>query len=149
MRVILLQDIPGAGKKWEVKEVKGGYGRNYLLARHLAIPATASALKDVKLKQKQEAEKKVVQEDLLLKSLKGLEGSLITIERKASEKGHLFDGVDIKEIGEIIKEKAKIEIPLEWIKLEKTIKETGKHKIAVQTGKREASFEIEIKESNA
>ncbi len=48
MKVILLQDVPGVGKKWEVKEVKNGYAGNYLLPRNLAVMATPGALKDVK-----------------------------------------------------------------------------------------------------
>lgn len=144
MKIILLQDVPEVGKKWETKEVKGGYARNYLLTRGLATLATPGALKDIELKQKQEVQKKAIQEDLLLKSFDSLRDSVFTIARKANEKGRLFDGLDIKEVGEILKEKLKIEIPLEFVKLEKPIKAIGKYKISVQKGDREIFFEIEI-----
>lgn len=163
--MILLQDVPGVGKKWEAKEVKGGYARNYLLVRNLAAIATQSALKDVKLKQEQEAQKSAIQKDLLEKTIDSLQDKVFIIERKANEKGHLFDGVDAREIAEILKEKfppkarfagaiarradqplaEKIEIPFEYIKLEKPIKEIGKHEIMVQKGDRQVSFQIEIK----
>jgi large subunit ribosomal protein L9 len=144
MEVILLQDVPGIGKKWEVKNEKGGYARNYLLARKLAILATPKALKDAKLKQEQEAQKRAVKEDLMEKSLESLKDVVLTIERKANEKGHLYDAVDAREIAELLKEKLKGEIPLEYIKLEKPIKELGKHEIMLQKGEQQATFQIEI-----
>ncbi len=145
MKVILLEDISGVGKKWEIKEVKDGYGRNYLLARNLVKIATAGVLEDAKLKRRQEVQRRAIQENLLQKSLESLKDSVITIERKANEKGHLFDGLDVREISGILEEKLKAEVPLEYIKLEKTIKEIGKHKIAIRKGDWETSFEIEIK----
>lgn len=144
MRIILLQDVPNVGRKWEVKEVKGGYGRNYLLPGKLAVLATAKTIKEAELKQKQEAQKRAVQEKLLEKSLESLRDFTFIIEKKANEKGHLYDALDVKEITELLKEKLRGEIPLEYIKLERPIKEIGKHKITVQKGEREASFEIEI-----
>jgi large subunit ribosomal protein L9 len=145
MKVILTQDIPGVGKKWEVKDVKPGYGRNYLLSRNLAIPATDGNLKDIQLKQKQDVQKRAVQKDLFEKSLGSLRDFTFVIERKANEKGHLYDAVDIKEIAGLLKEKIKAEIPFEYIKLDKPIKEIGKHKVAIQKGDLETPFEIEIK----
>lgn len=145
MKVILLQDVPGVGKKWEVKEVKNGYAGNYLLPRNLAVMATKGALKDIKLRQAQEAQKRAVQEDLLGKSFESIRDTVLIIERKANEKGHLFDGVDVKEIAELLGEKIKADVPAESINLEKTIKEIGKHKISIQKGDLEVPFEIEIK----
>ena len=145
MKIILLQDVAGVGKKWEVKEEKGGFSRNYLLARNLAILATPKTLKDAKLKQEQGTQKRALHEDLLGKSLESLKDSAIIIERRANEKGHLFDGVDAKEIAELLKEKLKGEISPDYIQLEKPIKEIGKHEITVQKGDLKVSFQIEIK----
>lgn len=145
MRVILLQDVAGVGKKWEIKEVKNGYAGNYLLPRNLAVMATERALKDLKLKQAQEVQKKAIQEDLFGKSLESVRDTVLVIERKTNEKGHLFDGVDAKEIAGLVEEKTKIKIPAEYINLEKTIKEVGKYKISIRKGDREVPFEIEVK----
>ncbi len=145
MKVILLQDVAGVGKKWEVKEVKNGYAGNYLLPRNLAVMATKGALKDIKLKQTQEAQKKAVREDLFGKSLESLRDAVLVVERKANEKGHLFDGVDAKEIAGLVEEKTKIKIPAECVNLEKAIKEVGKYKISIRKGDQEVPFEIEIK----
>lgn len=145
MKIILLKDVPGVGEKWDVKKVKGGYARNYLIINGLAIMATKKALKEAQIKKEREKQNKAVRENLFEKSLDSLKESNLIAEKKANEKGHLFDGVDAREIAEIIKEDLKIEIPPEYIKLEKPIKEIGKHEIVVQKGEREINFQLEIK----
>jgi large subunit ribosomal protein L9 len=145
MKIILLQDVAGTGKKWEVKEVKGGYFRNFLLPNNLAVLATPKTLKDIEIKKEQETQKRVLQEKLLEKSLETFRDSVLTIERKANEKGLLFDKLDTKEIRDLLGEKTKVEIPAECIKLEEPLKETGRHKITVQYKDREIPLEIEIK----
>ncbi len=145
MKVILLRDVPDVGRKWDIKEVKAGYGRNYLLAQNLAVLATPKSLKTVKARQEQDTQNKALEDNLLEKTLDSLKKSVFVIEKKANEKGHLFDGVDMKEISALLGKKLKIVIPVEYIKLEKPIKEIGKHKITVAKGDHEAVFEIEIK----
>ena len=144
MKVILTQDVPGTGKKWDVKEIKGGYARNYLLPANLAVLATRKAIKDAELKKTQEIQKKEIQEDLLEKSLDSLKDFILVIERKTNEKGRLYDAVDVKEIAELLAEKLKSEILPECVKIEKPIKETGKYEIAVAKGDRKVPFQIEI-----
>ncbi len=109
MEVILTQDVPGVGKKWEVKEEKGGYARNYLLARGLAILATPQAIKNSNLKKGYEAKKRAIQDDLFEKSLVSLQDFTFVIEKRVNDKGHLYDAVDIKEIAGLLKEKLKAE----------------------------------------
>jgi large subunit ribosomal protein L9 len=145
MKIILTQDVTGVGKKWEVKEVKGGYARNYLLPANLAVLATPKTIKDAKLKQERESQKMALRKDLLEKSLESLRNFTFVIERKANEKRHLYDAVDVKEIAELLGEKLKSEIPPECIKLDEPIKEIGKHKITVQKEDFKTSFEIDIK----
>jgi len=132
MKVILLQDVPGTGRKYDVKEVKDGYGRNFLIARNLAKPATAQAIKKLEEQKKIFDEEKKIQEDLLEKTLAGLENLKITIDAKENEKGHLFAGIHAKEIKEALKKQHHLEIPEDMIELNKPIKETGEHKIKIK-----------------
>lgn len=145
MKVILSQDIAGLGKKWDVKEVKRGYGRNFLLLRNLAVLATKKSIDNAKIRQEQELQEKSLKEDLLKKTLDSFKNSIILLERKANEKGHLFDGVDTRELAEIINEKFKIKIPVDYIKLEKPLKETGVHQVIIKSGGYEALLQVEIK----
>ncbi len=132
MKVILLQDVPGTGRKYDVKEVRDGYGRNFLIARNLAKLATPQAIKKIEEEKKIQEEERKIQEDLLEKTLAGLENLKITIDAKENEKGHLFAGIHIKEIREALKKQHHLEIPEDMIELNKPIKETGEHKIKIK-----------------
>jgi large subunit ribosomal protein L9 len=132
MKIILLRDVPNVGKKYEVKDVSDGFGRNFLLARNLGEIATIQAIQGIEKKRAQDNQMKEVDKDILEKNIEALEGIKISIKEKANEKGHLFAAVHIKEIAEILKKEKHIEIPEEMIKLKKPIKEKGEHKIKVK-----------------
>ncbi len=132
MKVILLQDVPNVGKKYEVKNVSDGYGRNFLLAKNLAKIATIQAIQAAEKEKKRTEGEKKLHEDLLGKNLEDLEGLKIEIKAKVNEKGHLFAAIHPEEISKILKEQEHLEIPAEMIKLEKPIKEIGKYKIKVE-----------------
>ncbi|MBU2633119.1 50S ribosomal protein L9 [Patescibacteria group bacterium] len=131
MKVILLQNVTGLGQKDDVKEVKVGYWRNSLLPQGLAIEATESLLKQAEIRKEKEKEAKEYEKKQFTKLLEGLKDQTLVIERKADDTGSLFDGIDTKELAEIIKEKMRFEIPAEIIKLEKPIKKTGIHEVPV------------------
>ncbi len=131
MKVILIKDVSGLGRKYDVKDVSDGYAHNFLIARKLAEPATLKKIEATKVKEKQVEQLKKVDENILEKNLQALEGLKVSIEEKANEKGHLFSGIHKEEIIKILKEKNHIEIPEGLIDLEQPIKETGEHKISV------------------
>ena len=132
MKIILLRDVPNVGKKYEVKDVSDGFGRNFLLARNLGKIATTQTIQGIEKKRTQDNQMKEVDKDILEKNIAALKGIKISIEEKANEKGHLFAAVHAKEIVKILKEQEHIEIPEEMIKLEQPIKERGEHKIKVK-----------------
>ncbi len=120
------------GKKYEVKNVSDGYGRNFLLARNLAKLATTQTIQSIEKEKKRTEGEKKLHEDLLIKNLEGLENLKIEIKAKANEKGHLFAAIHPKEISKILKEQKHLEIPAEMIESEKPIKEIGEYKIKVE-----------------
>lgn len=132
MKVILVQDVPNVGKKYDVKNVSDGYARNFLFLRHLAKMATTQAIQEIEKIKKQSEQKRQIQQDILEKNLKSLEGLKITIKEKANEKGNLFAAVSPVEISKVLKEEKNIDIPAELIELEKPIKEKGEYKIKVK-----------------
>ncbi|MEK7661910.1 MAG: 50S ribosomal protein L9 [Patescibacteria group bacterium] len=138
MKIILLKDVPGVGRRYEVKEISPGYARNFILPKGLGEPATEAAMKRVKtLSVQAEAEHKI-QEELLRKNVESLDGKRIEVKEKANELGHLFAGIHIKEIEKLFKEKLHAEIPLHFIKLDKPIKEIGTFKIEIDSGSSKA-----------
>lgn len=129
MKVILVADIPGLGKKNEVKEVKDGFGRNFLLARKLAIMATYPALKELearKIKEEKQEEKKKEAIKTIFEKIKNRE---FEIKENANEKGELFGSVGKEKIFEALKNQGFEGIKEEYVKLDKPIKSVGEYKI--------------------
>ena len=125
MKVILLGDIKGVGKKDQVIEASDGYARNMILPKKLGVEATSKNLNDLKL-QKANAEK-VAQENLEAAQAfaKDLETKEIILTLKVGENGKIFGGVTSKEISEGLKKDYKIEIDKKKIILSETIKTLG------------------------
>jgi large subunit ribosomal protein L9 len=140
MKVVLLKNVDNLGQAGEVKEVKLGYWRNFLMPNGLAAVATPGVLKDLELKEKMKSGKKEEFEQEISKSLPALKDQTITVQLKADQKGSLFAGVDAQKISQFIKEKLDINIPAEIIGIKKPIKEIGLHKVPIQ----DIEFNLEI-----
>ena len=134
MKIILLKDVPGVGRRYEVKEISPGYARNFILPNKLGEPATDTALKRVKTLSAQAETEHKIQDELLRKNVESLDGQQVSIKEKANELGHLFAGIHVKEIEKLLKEKLHAEVPLHFIKLDKPIKEIGSFKIEIDSG---------------
>lgn len=141
MKVILLKDVENVGKKYEVKDVKPGFARNFLIAQDLAKLATESNLEW--LESQREVIQKEAEEDLkasqeLASKLDDLE---LVIVDKVNEEGHLFDSVNAQKISEKLKEMG-FEVKKSQINLEKPIKEVGEFAVKITL---EHNLEAEIK----
>ncbi|HCF82932.1 MAG TPA: 50S ribosomal protein L9 [Ruminococcaceae bacterium] len=119
MKVILLQDVQGTGKKGEIKEVKEGYARNFLIKKGLAQEANAKNL-NLLQGQKDSAQHKIDVDTANAKAIaEALEGKTISVKAKAGQNGRLFGTVTSKEVSAAIKkslsldvDKKKINIPM-------------------------------------
>lgn len=130
MKVILLKDIENLGKKYEVKEIKPGYARNFLIPKNLVKLATKQNLKWLKgqmeiLEKKAEEDLKKAQE--LASKIDGIE---VNIRVKVGDNGQLFESVNNVKISEELKE-MDFEVKKSQIKLEKPIKEIGEFPVKV------------------
>ena len=125
MKVILLNDVKGVGKKDEIINANDGYARNFLLPKGLAVEANNSNLAKLKAKQDSKAFQKEENKKEALKIKEKLENITIKIEVKAGENGKIFGGVTSKEISEQIKNQYKIELDKKKIELKDTIKTVG------------------------
>lgn len=144
MKVILKKDISGLGRKYDIKNVSDGYASNYLIPNKLAEYASPEALKKAEIaKAATEGEMKV-QENLMMKQIEALKGVKIVLEKKANEKGHLFEKIHPEEIVAALKEQARVEISKESIKISEPIKEIGEHTLTVEVGKSRGEFTISI-----
>jgi large subunit ribosomal protein L9 len=144
MKVILLQDIKKVGKKFETKTVANGYALNFLIPRKLAEVSTESSLKKVESQKVKMAAEIKIQEDLLMKNLKNIDGISISISQKASEKGHLFKGIHKEDLIEAIKAQTKLDITPEYIVLEKPLKEVGEFTVEAKVQDKTAKFKVVV-----
>jgi len=142
MRVIFLSDVPGAGKRYDLKEVNDGYATNFLLPRKLAVFASPKAVAELEARKEKIMLEREMQTDLLLKNLKEIKGKSVTIRAQASEKGHLFSAIHKKEIIEALREQHHASVAEEFINLPKPIKEIGEHEIQVSSGGKKSSFKL-------
>ena len=143
MKVILLADVQGLGKAGDIKEVKNGYGFNYLLPEGLADLTTPGAVKQAErfvAKRKEEAAKTVSEYQTLAASLSGKK---VTIKSK-SEKGKLFGSIGREEIATAL-EAMGVVIDKQTLVLEKPLKEVGEFPLEAQLGHGvKASFTVVI-----
>lgn len=132
MRVILLENVPKVGQKYDVKDVSDGYGRNFLIKQGKAKLATEKEEKYLAEQKKYAEAEQNIQHDLLVKNIQELEGKEVHVRAKANEKGHLFASVHPEDISKAIKQELGIDIPTAYIE-SSSIKETGEHAVPVQT----------------
>ena len=125
MKVLLLKDVKGTGKAGEVKEVKDGYGKNFLIGKGLALKATDEVLEQYAKEQAEIAAQEAAQIAAAQEIAQKLEASKFTIKHKVGANGHLIGSVTNKEIAEVLKEQADIEIDKKQITLQAKIKTEG------------------------
>jgi large subunit ribosomal protein L9 len=147
MKVILLKDVPSLGKKYDVKTVSDGHALNFLIPNNLVQKADEAQIKKVEALKAQESERRKKHEEALSKILASLDKMVIEIEAKASAKGHLFAGVHKEEIAPEISKRIGMEIPQDYIILDKPIKEVGEQIVEIKVGDKSAKIKIVVKSS--
>ena len=125
MKVILLDNIKGVGKKDEIINASDGYARNYLFPKKLAIEANSENLSTLKAKQNAVKYKKGQEKEEAIKISNKLKEITLAIKVKAGENGKIFGGVTAKEISENLKTQYNIEIDKKKINVTETIKQIG------------------------
>lgn len=131
MKVILLQDVPGTGKKNQIINVSDGFARNYLLPRKWAREATPQAVAEVErrneLERAKEAAKRQEAEDLA----RQLKEKVIALEAKGGEKGRLYGSVTSQEIAEALYRQHDIQLDKRKIELPEPIRTAGDSQVTV------------------
>ena len=125
MKVILLENIKGVGKKDDIINANDGYARNFLFPKNKAVEANATNLAKLKAKQNSENHKKEVEKSEAEKLKEKLENISLRIEVKAGENGKIFGGVTANEVSDELKKQKNIDIDKKKILLKETIKTVG------------------------
>ncbi|MCX8081851.1 MAG: 50S ribosomal protein L9 [bacterium] len=134
MKVIFIKDLPDIGKKGEIKDVKPGYARNFLIPKGIAIEATPENISQLEKQEQQLVSKKNKALSRAKEIKKVLQEGSITIAAKAGQDEKLFGAITPEDIAESILKQKNIEIDKHHILLEQPIKKLGIYKVSVRTG---------------
>lgn len=110
MKVVLLADVKGHGKKGELCNVSDGYARNFLFPKKLAVEANATAMNELKNREESKAHHIAEEKKAAEETAAKLDGKTVEILAKAGASGKLFGAVTAKEIAAEIKNKFGIEV---------------------------------------
>lgn len=132
MKVILLEDIKGVGKKDEVINASDGYARNFLLPKNKAVEANTENMAKLKSRNESKAFKKQTELDEAKEIAKKFERITVRIKVKAGGNGKIFGGVTSKEISEALKNEHSIDVDKKKIILPETIKQIGMTNVDVK-----------------
>ncbi len=131
MKVILLADVKGQGKKNDIINVSDGYANNFLIKKGLATPAKAQAVKQAEAVKQQIAKEIEEQKQKALSDAKKLSSAAVTVPANHGEKGRIFGSITSKEIAEELLKQG-YNVDKKNIVLKEPIKQTGTYKITVK-----------------
>ncbi len=132
MKVILLDNIKGVGKKDEVINASDGYARNFLFPKKLAVEANSENMSKLNNKKEANNYRKDLEKQAAEETAKKLKGILLKVNVKAGENGKIFGGVTAKEIADTLKTQANIEVDKKKIELKEQIKTLGTFSVNVK-----------------
>jgi len=133
MKVILLQDVKGKGKKGQMLEVSDGYARNFMLPKKLAIEATPDAINTMKMNDKATQERIAREKAAALEISKKLRAMTLVVKAKGGGAGRLFGAVTNAEIAAAL-EKQGVKLDKRKIVLNETIKNVGTYTATCKLG---------------
>ncbi len=125
MKVILLQDIKGTGKKDQVLEISDGYARNYLLPRKLAKEATAEALNSIERAKSADKHREDVKRAEAQQQARDLKGKVIQLMVRGGENGKIYGSVTNDQIATALREQLGVDVDKRKIEIEEPIKNAG------------------------
>ena len=129
MKVILLTDIKGKGKKDQVVEVSDGYARNYLLPNKLAILADAKALNELQGREASKKHKYDTEKAAALKTAEQLKDITLVLRHKAGADNKLYGAITTKEIAQQLKQEYGLDVDKKKLSMESPIKTFGTYNI--------------------
>jgi large subunit ribosomal protein L9 len=135
VKVVFLEDVAGTARIGEIKEVKPGFARNYLLPRRLAMAATPSIVKAAEKRAAREERLQEARDHAARAVAEKLDGVAYTITAKAGSSGKLFGSVGTADIAEKVAETIAAEFERHNVVLHEPIKELGDYPIVVKLTK--------------
>ena len=132
MRVVFLEDVEGVARGGEVKEVKNGFARNYLIPQNLAAPATHNNLQRIKKLSSQASITRVQRLEDMQELATALEGTKVNIEMRAGVNNRLYGSVTGTMVADAVVEETGREIERRLVQLDDTIREVGEYDFPIR-----------------
>lgn len=132
MKVVLLADVKGKGKKGELVQVSDGYAKNFLLPRGLAKEANAQAMNELKNAEQAKAFRIKTETEAAQKAAQTIEGKSVHLYATAGQGGRLFGSVTAKEIAEEVKKAFGVDVDKRKISIDGEIKAFGTYECEVK-----------------
>ena len=147
MKVILLQDVKGKGKKGQMIEVSDGYARNFLLPKKLALEATADHVNTMRMNDKATAERQAKEKAEAMALRDKLKDTVITVTAKGGGAGRLFGAVTSAEVADALSAQTGIAVDKRKIVMEDPIKNVGTYTLKLKLGYEiSADLNIQVQE---
>lgn len=132
MKVILLADVKGTGKKEEIVNVSDGYARNFLFPKKLAVESTPGAAKEIERKKAAERQREMERRAEAEKKAGVLRGKVINVAAKCGAQGRLYGSVTGQEIAEALKKQYQVDVDKRKIDLSDAIRSVGETEVIVK-----------------
>ena len=147
MKVILLQDVKGKGKKGQMLEVSDGYARNYMLPRKMAVEATADSINTMRMTDNANQEKRQREREEAFAISTKMKTITVTVKAKGGGAGRLFGSVTTQEIADALKKEHGITLDKRKIVIDETIKTVGLYTVKCKLGYEiNADLKVKIEE---
>ncbi len=131
MQIVLRKDVENVGEAGTVQTVSGGFARNYLIPKGLAVPATPGELK-VLAENQRVKDMKIARQERALQSLADrLNGQRLTFEARAGDQGRLYGSITAGDIAERLTAAVGQEIDRRKVVLDEAIRTVGEHMVSV------------------
>ncbi len=131
MKVYLLQDLPGTGKKGQIVDVAEGYARNYLFKNNLAVVADEKLIEQVKKREEREQRKEEERYKNAVDLKNELEGKVVVVKAPGGETGKLYGAVTTRQIAQALKDQLKLDVDSKDINLSDPIKSVGTYEVDI------------------
>lgn len=147
MKVIFTQSVPGVAVKGDVKNVRGGFFRNYLLPYNKAVLGTATLLKQWEGRRQKMLIEKQELKGKIEETMRRLGSAKVRVEKKITAKGTLYGGVKALDIVKAVKDQLSLDVPEEAVVLKSAIKTVGAYELTLNLGDGvTANLQLEVAE---
>lgn len=149
MEVLLLQDIPGVGKKSDLIVVGDGFALNFLLPRRAALVATPLVRKRYADLIRRRAEEREAEKSAKSSAAEALSGKTVTISKKATKTGKLYAGITEEHLVQEVRKQLGVQVKEDDIDLPEHIKAVGSHQISVTMGDQTVQVTVKVEAETA